>query len=231
MNNVKKSIGWSDYTWNPITGCMEGCDYCYAKKIYKRFHKSFQPTFHTERMKEIDKMNKPAKIFLGSVTDMFGTTGNLQLLSDKNDILDKIREYKYAHLTFQLLTKHPENIVFGDAPLPANIWVGTTVTQAREWYRIKHLKEAFYGGLKFVSFEPVLDDVADEGEGGLDLEGIKWAIIGILTGKKLESFDIEWIDSLVRNCDKYSIPIYMKNSLKNYYPKLRQEFPINPPKD
>ncbi len=35
MNKTK--IEWADYTWNPVTGCLHGCEYCYARKIAKRF--------------------------------------------------------------------------------------------------------------------------------------------------------------------------------------------------
>lgn len=30
-------IEWTDFTWNPATGCYHDCWYCYAKKIVKRF--------------------------------------------------------------------------------------------------------------------------------------------------------------------------------------------------
>lgn len=23
------SITWADFTWNPVTGCTKGCDYCW----------------------------------------------------------------------------------------------------------------------------------------------------------------------------------------------------------
>ena len=35
MNKTK--IEWADYTWNPVTGCLHGCGYCYARKIANRF--------------------------------------------------------------------------------------------------------------------------------------------------------------------------------------------------
>ena len=35
MNKTK--IDWADATWNPVTGCLHGCEYCYARKIAKRF--------------------------------------------------------------------------------------------------------------------------------------------------------------------------------------------------
>lgn len=30
-------IDWCDSTWNPATGCLHGCEYCYAKRIAERF--------------------------------------------------------------------------------------------------------------------------------------------------------------------------------------------------
>ena len=35
MNNTR--IDWCDCTWNPVTGCLNGCDYCYARSIANRF--------------------------------------------------------------------------------------------------------------------------------------------------------------------------------------------------
>ena len=33
----KTKIDWADATWNPVTGCLHGCEYCYARRIAKRF--------------------------------------------------------------------------------------------------------------------------------------------------------------------------------------------------
>ena len=30
-------IDWADSTWNPVTGCLHGCEYCYARNIARRF--------------------------------------------------------------------------------------------------------------------------------------------------------------------------------------------------
>lgn len=35
MNKTK--IDWADMSWNPVTGCLHGCEYCYARKIAERF--------------------------------------------------------------------------------------------------------------------------------------------------------------------------------------------------
>lgn len=40
MNKTK--IEWCDSTWNPVTGCLHGCEYCYARTIARRFGGSIE---------------------------------------------------------------------------------------------------------------------------------------------------------------------------------------------
>jgi hypothetical protein len=49
------TIGWAQYTWNPVTGCKHSCDFCYARKIANRrmgIYKNigFEPHFHNNRL-------------------------------------------------------------------------------------------------------------------------------------------------------------------------------------
>ena len=41
----KTKIDWADATWNPVTGCLHGCEYCYARKIAERFGANQMPIF------------------------------------------------------------------------------------------------------------------------------------------------------------------------------------------
>lgn len=34
---AKTKIDWCDVSWNPVTGCLHGCEYCYARRIAERF--------------------------------------------------------------------------------------------------------------------------------------------------------------------------------------------------
>lgn len=36
-------IDWADATWNPVTGCLHGCEYCYARGIANRFGLPYAP--------------------------------------------------------------------------------------------------------------------------------------------------------------------------------------------
>ena len=36
---MKNKIGWCDMTWNPVWGCRNKCEYCYARIFAKRFYR------------------------------------------------------------------------------------------------------------------------------------------------------------------------------------------------
>ena len=42
---IKTKISWADATWNPVTGCLHGCEYCYARRIAERFGSKQMPIF------------------------------------------------------------------------------------------------------------------------------------------------------------------------------------------
>jgi len=54
----KSKIEWCDRTWNPVTGCLHGCHYCYARNIAHRFCGYFrlQETVEGPNV----ELNKPA---------------------------------------------------------------------------------------------------------------------------------------------------------------------------
>ena len=41
----KTKIDWADATWNPVTGCLHVCEYCYARKIAELFGGNMMPIF------------------------------------------------------------------------------------------------------------------------------------------------------------------------------------------
>lgn len=212
MNKTK--IEWTNYSWNPITGCSHGCWYCYAYKLFTRFHRSFEPTFHPERLYEPLHLFKPSKIFCCSVSDLFAPwTQNEWRVA----VLQSIADCPIGH-TFQLLTKNPENIpphyVF-----PDNVWVGTTVTgENGDWKNIEEIKKV-KARVRFVSFEPLLGDMPE----GITLCGIQWIIIGKLTGSRRVKLDPDWVKNILFEASDHRIPVFLKNNLA--WPLGVQEFP------
>lgn len=219
MNKTK--IEWTDYSWNPVTGCKHGCWYCYANKLFTRFHKSFEPCFYRERLKEPYGLKKPSKIFVCSVADLFAPWTPREWWGE---VFDSMLWCPIKH-TFQMLTKNPELInPKGISPkYPKNWWFGTTVTNENEdWVNLEHIKKIDCG-VRFASFEPLLGALPDN----VSLKGLDWVIIGKLTGSKKVKLQFSWLADILDQTGDYQIPVFMKNNLRQAFPNLRllQEFP------
>lgn len=52
MNDTK--IEWCDMTWNPVTGCKRGCEYCYARRIAERFGGHTDVLYAAEHLEEYE---------------------------------------------------------------------------------------------------------------------------------------------------------------------------------
>ena len=135
MNYVKDTIGWCDYTFNPITGCLGGCPYCYARAIYKRFKKSFKPEFHPDRLNEPMKLKIPSRIFVCSVSDFWGKGVKPIWREEVYNIIKACPQH-----TFFILTKQPQNIDNYDR-IPGNVWVGVSVSDSSDDWRIEKLRQ------------------------------------------------------------------------------------------
>jgi len=218
-----KGIGWTDATWNPITGCKstsEQCavrDVCYARGISERFGRSFEPTFHPERLEEPYKLKKPAKIFVCSMGELFGPW----VSEAWRFIIQNVMWENPQHI-FQLLTKFPEGYEFfrgGD--WPRNVWLGVTVNSEKDAYRVRTLIEIerrqIVSHIKFISVEPLLGAIHQH-----HLKDIDWLIIGAQSNPARQP-EGRWIESLLQAADYYGIPVFMKSNL-DYEPK-RREFP------
>jgi len=218
MNRTK--IEWTDYSWNPITGCKHGCWYCYAEKLTKRFKKifpnGFEPTFYRERLKEPWELEKPSKIFVCSIADLFASWTPSEW---RHEVIKSIYDCPIPH-TFQLLTKNPERIDYSFKNYENPVWVGTTVTsENNDAVNIDAIKKVD-AKIRFVSFEPLLGPCDFDKH---SLEGIQWVIIGKLTGSKRVKLDMSWVMEISKRCNILKIPIFMKNNLGLQNPI--QEFP------
>ena len=206
MNRTK--IEWTDYSWNPITGCKHGCWYCYARRLCLRFKKvfpnGFEPTFYPERLKEPWELKKPSKIFVCSIADLFAPWTPVEW---RYDVLLAADECPVKH-TFQFLTKNPE-LIEKFVNFPNNFWIGTTVTnENKDWKNIAEIKKV-RAKVRFVSFEPLLGQLPD----AICLEGLQWIIIGKLTGSKKVKLDGYWVAHILNEANRHGIPVFLKDNL------------------
>ena len=209
MNYVKDSIGWCDYTLNPIVGCLRRCWYCSSRIMFNRFkgriwklnNGDFENIAFYPRVLEDRKLKTipPSKIFLGIMTD--------------NEFWKIIVSFckEYSQHQFMLLSKSIKGyeLAFSRIEQPDNIWTGLTIGKYtyEEYYKVRGLCRKN----SFLSIEPL------EGSFNRSLESnIKLVIVGAMTqmGKSNTIPKQEWIDSIKRFVP--SEKIYWKKNIRNY---------------
>jgi protein gp37 len=154
---------------------------------------------------------KPSRIFVNSMSDIFWWEPEWM-----EKVIKKINEHPQH--SFMFLTKFPEVYV---RKFPENCWLGITATTNQGVN-----KASCYAREKcFLSIEPIMENIKDTD----NLPLFDWVIVGAETGNRKGKVvpENEWIDSIADYCQKYNIPIFMKNNLKHYdcLNGLIQEFP------
>lgn len=102
----------------------------------------------------------------------------------------------------------------GDFPTPfaANVWIGTSVEDARQLHRIKSLQAA-PGVVRFISAEPLIGAWGND----VDLSGIHWLIVGGESGGHLKDpanahrwLRQEWAREIRDMCVAQGVAYFMK---------------------
>jgi protein gp37 len=215
FNFTNDNIEWAKWTWNPVTGCKFGCQYCYARDIANRFNANgFEPTFHEDRldMPKNTKIPKEAatdvgfkNVFVCSMADLFGDWVPEAWIEK---VLNAVREN--PQWNYLLLTKNPKRFIKID--FPDNCWVGTTVDVQ---HRVGPAMDAFRqikATVKFLSCEPLQEHLIFD-----DMSMFDWIIIG---GRSKSSNmpegqpEEEWVEELVMQARKNNLSVYFKPNLK-----------------
>jgi len=253
MDNTK--IEWADATWNPVTGCLHGCEYCYARRIAERF-KGISGTGRNHDLAE-------------PIRDAWRNCETREVETGK------IEPYPYAfdptmhryRLDIPQRWTKPRTIfvcsmadLFGEwvptrwiidvldacAAAPQHRYLFLTKNPVRYleldalallphggglWYGTTAEKglAARNGQLApartFVSIEPIQGPVRI----GRRTNRPDWVIVGAETGNRKGKVTPrrEWIDSITEQCDALGVPVLMKDSLIPIVEaeNMRREFP------
>ncbi|MDM9580063.1 DUF5131 family protein [Nostoc sp. GT001] len=231
------NIEWTDQTDNIIRvkvggwWCQkisEGCKNCYSEKLNQnsffggnKLPYSGQPpelTLDTEAIRKWGFQRKPKKHFVSSMTDVFGEWVPRFW---QHEILDGM--FVAPKQTFQILTKRPEIMLssvdewlsnHGLEELPSNIWVGTSIENRRTLEERSQFLAQIPAIIRFWSVEPLLKDLGDISQ---YLNDVQWLIIGGESGTDSRPCHIEWVESLVKQCNESKTPVFVKQLGSNIY--------------
>lgn len=219
----KTSIEWAEYVWNPIKGmCKQGCPYCYARKIYKRFKLDPEPRVDTAELHRVldfssfgKHVPEGSRIFVCSTHELFGEwisglTIDMVLLGIQNNP---------GH-TFIVLTKNPGRAA--KFAFPPNAWVGTSIESSDFMWRARALAR-IKARVRFISFEPLLGRI--EVPSGIE-KTVKWMVIGGLSGERSpENIRMrqEWAEEIALVAKGVGISVFEKDNL--HFEEPLREFP------
>lgn len=214
FNRVNDNIGWARWSWNPVTGCLHNCDYCYARDIAERFYpQKFEPTFLPERLDAPANTQLPKtatddpewrRVFTCSMADLFGKWVPQEWIDAVFNAIDQHRQWEYL-----CLTKFPQRLA--QLEWPDNVWAGTTVDRQ---HRVAVAERAFDGvkaGVKWLSCEPLLEPLQFE-----SLEMFDWVVIGASTGSThVAPFapPFDWVVDLYEQARAVGCRVYLKHNL------------------
>ncbi len=220
----RSTIEWTASTWNPVRGCTKvspGCKNCYAERFAERFRgvkghpyeQGFDMRLVPDALDLPLRWKKPRRVFVNSMSDLFHEDVPDDFLDQAFSVMARAKRH-----TFQVLTKRAERMrrymdgcargadeVGGVFPW-RNVWLGVSVEDRRSRARIGEL-ERTPAALRFVSFEPLLENLGDL---QLDGAGIGWAIVGGESGPGARPMKIPWAADIVAQCKAASVPVFVK---------------------
>jgi protein gp37 len=237
-------ISWANWSWNPVTGCLHGCDYCYARAIINRYPDAnpagFTPLFHEERLgapantvipERYRDDNHPAcnlgdceicayrRVFVCSMADLYGRWVKGHWIDQVHAAMLDEPRWQYI-----LLTKFPGR--YPGLKLPPSAWVGTSVDEQK---RVRIAEDAFRQlddhVVKWLSLEPLKEPLEFT-----DLSVFDWVVIGAQTATvqpdgHVPAFDppAEWVIRITAQAKEAGCQVHWKPNLRrslwfNEYP-------------
>ena len=171
------SIEWARWSWNPVTGCLHNCPYCYARDIANhRFEQKFEPSFLPARLQAPKLTKVPERadsdlgggyrnVFVCSMADLFGKWVPADWIEA---VLDQVRSNPQWNFLF--LTKFPQRM--SEFEYPENAWLGTSIDLQARVKNAERAMSKVKANVRWLSLEPLLEPIQ------IDFSLFKWIVIG-----------------------------------------------------
>lgn len=216
--SLGSSIEWTDATWNPVRGCTmvsPGCAHCYAETFSERFRGvpghpyefGFDLRLVPEKLAEPFRWRRSCRVFVNSMSDLFHEGVPDDYIVSVTRVMARANWHQY-----QVLTKRSQRLrellctKLQFAAKLSHIWWGVSVENRRHGLpRVDHLRDATGAAIRFLSIEPLLEDL-----GRFDLSAIDWVIVGGESGAGARPIAPEWVVSIRDQCRRAKVPFFFK---------------------
>lgn len=228
FNRVNANIGWSGWSWNPMTGCDHGCEYCYARELAENlqskgtpgYENGFIPTFHPDRLDAPSHTKYPTdaaddarlgRVFVCSMADLFGKWVDQ---ADINAVFAACNTAPWWEYLF--LTKFPSR--YAKCNFPPNSWAGASVDTQRRVVPTEQAMAKVTAKVRWLSLEPLLEPLVFT-----DLSMFNIVVIGAQTavrgtrqypeGKAEVAPEWDWVNDIVMQARDAGCSVYLKENL------------------
>jgi len=241
--------------WNPVTGCLNYCDYCYARKFAARFDGCWNQSKGINVFKEIGVLRD-----LGTPQRFETKKGNIIKAPFPYGFDPTFHRSRLAEPTGK---KQPQNIfvcsmadLFGDwvpdewikmvfeacmkAPQHRYLFLTKNPDRYDDFFRCWEAPENFYFGTTIVNDKQdyyysnmnntflSIEPIQDDFSEQWEIKSVNWVIIGAETGNRKNKIipERKWIENIVRYCHAANVPVFVKSSLQEIWGEpLIQEYP------
>ncbi|TCX51966.1 hypothetical protein C1I38_08190 [Dehalobacter sp. 12DCB1] len=250
----KSKIDWTDYTWNPVTGCLHGCPYCFARRQSLRFSGDIRLNLMDLRCKKdeasglyvldkpfITRENRSISYPCGFAPTLHEyrldwpgqvKNGANIFVCSMADLFGDWVPDEWIQKVFETCEKYPQhNYMFltkSPARYSALANAGKLPAKDNMWYGTSVTNPGMpaFGLMSYNTFVSIEPLLAPFP----DLHGypFNWAIIGAETGRRKGKVVPQkaWIRDIVNHYRKTGSPIFMKESLRELMgDEFVQEFP------
>ena len=247
---VKNPDGTQGYTWNPITGCLNGCPYCYARKLangrlkqrylannngapqedildYGRDMKDpFYPRFWEERLGDI---KRGYHYIDWSGACEHGASLKGIFVCDMSDLFGIGIPDQWTRQILETIKRNGKDRFYLLTKQPQNLIKFSPFPESC-WVGVTATNNEMYKLAKWhlerieAKVKYISFEPLLEEIGMSPPIGIDWAILGVQS-KPYKPPEKKWVDDLVYLFDRYQIPIFEKDNLKPLLGILRQELP------
>lgn len=167
-----------------------------------KYQNGFTVTLHEETLNEPQKWRKPSRIFVCSMSDLFHKDVPFEFVDKVMQVIKETPQHRY-----QLLTKRADRmeVYYQTREVPQNVWLGVTVEVKTLKSRVENLRNIKNAPIKFLSCEPLLEDL-----GELNLDGIDWVIVGGESGLQARPMKEEWVLNIKQQVDAAGKAFFFK---------------------